>query len=108
MNKTTTALLALTCAIIGLASSYVTGQFFILGLEKLEADVLARQALITSGILMIVVELAAFGLAALLPRATLRGLMSAERMGTRVAGEYLERLGLDGVVSRAQVGWVLV
>ena len=74
MNKTTTAILALTCAAIGLASSYVTGQFFILGIEKLEADVLARQALITSGILMIVVELAAFGLAALLPRAVLRGL----------------------------------
>ena len=67
-------LLAAICAVVGLASSYVTGQFFILGLQKLEADEIARAALTASGVLMIAVELIAFGLAALLPRSALRGL----------------------------------
>lgn len=54
--------------------SGVTAQFFVLGLERLEPDSGARHALIASGLLMVVVELAAFGLAALLPRAALRAL----------------------------------
>lgn len=74
MSKTTYTVLALVAAVIGLASSWVTGQFFMLGLSQLESDPAARQALLASGLLMIVVELAAFGLAALLPSATLHAL----------------------------------
>ncbi len=66
--------LAVVAAVIGLASSAVTADFFIIGLERMEADVVARDALIAAGILMVVTELVAFGLAALLPRQTLRGL----------------------------------
>lgn len=68
--------LALLTAIIGLSSSAVTAEFFVLGLTRMEPDTLARQALIAAGVLMIVTELAAFGLAALLPRQMLRGLRS--------------------------------
>jgi hypothetical protein len=60
-------LLALAAAVIGLACSAVTARFFVLGLERTESDGLAREALILAGVLMIVVELAAFGMAALLP-----------------------------------------
>lgn len=67
-------LLAFICACIGLASSYVTGQFFVAGLERLEGDSMARDALLASGVLMIVVELAAFGVSALLPRQAMRAL----------------------------------
>lgn len=74
MNKSTYTLLALITAAIGLASSAVTLDFFVLGLQRLEADALARDALIAAGVLMIVTELAAFGLAALLPVAQLRAL----------------------------------
>jgi len=65
------ALLATLAAAIGLASSMVTAKFFVLGLERMEPDDAARDLLIAAGILMIVVELAAFGLAALLPQKTL-------------------------------------
>ncbi len=68
------ALLAVIAAGIGLASSAVTAKFFVLGIERMEADTEALQALIAAGILMVVTELATFGLAALLPRQTLRGL----------------------------------
>lgn len=67
-------LLAVLTAAIGLVASAVTARFFVLGLERMESDSLAREALIAAGLLMIVVELAAFGLAALLPRQKLRGL----------------------------------
>lgn len=67
-------LLALAAAVIGLACSAVTAQFFVLGLERTESDSLAREALILAGVLMIVVELAAFGLSALLPRERLKAL----------------------------------
>lgn len=67
-------LLALAAAVIGLACSAVTAQFFVLGLERTESDSLAREALIAAGVLMIVVELAAFGLSALLPRERLKAL----------------------------------
>jgi hypothetical protein len=67
-------LLALLAAAIGLASSVVTAQFFILGLERVEPDSLARNALIAAGVLMIITELAGFGLAALLPKVQLRAL----------------------------------
>ena len=67
-------LLALLAAVIGLASSVVTTQFFIIGLNRTEPDALARDALIAAGVLMIVTELAAFGLAAMLPKAQLRAL----------------------------------
>ena len=66
--------LAMLTAAIGLVASAVTARFFVLGLERMESDSLAREALIAAGLLMIVVELAAFGLAALLPRQKLRGL----------------------------------
>lgn len=67
------ALAAIT-ATIGLATSGVTAQFFVIGLQQLEADELARDALVAAGILMILTELAAFGLAALLPTQRLRAL----------------------------------
>jgi hypothetical protein len=66
--------LALVAAVIGIACSVITAQFFILGLERTETDGLAREALIAAGVLMIVVELAAFGLSALLPRERLKAL----------------------------------
>lgn len=66
--------LAIVTAAIGLATSGVTAQFFIIGLQQLEADELARDALVAAGILMILTELAAFGLAALLPTQRLRAL----------------------------------
>lgn len=66
--------LALTAASIGLASSAITTQFFVLGLERIEADEVAREVLIATGILMILTELMAFGLAALLPVHQLRAL----------------------------------
>lgn len=67
------ALAAITAA-IGLATSGVTAQFFVIGLQQLEADAMARDALVAAGILMILTELAAFGLAALLPTQRLRAL----------------------------------
>lgn len=66
--------LAIVTAAIGLATSGVTAQFFIIGLQQLEADALARDALVAAGILMILTELAAFGLSALLPTQRLRAL----------------------------------
>lgn len=66
--------LALLAASIGLSSSAVTARFFILGLERMEPDSLAREALVGAGVLMILTELLAFGLAALLPRQQLKAL----------------------------------
>lgn len=66
--------LAFITAAIGLAASGVTAQFFVIGLQQLEADAMARDALVAAGILMILTELAAFGLAALLPTQRLRAL----------------------------------
>lgn len=66
--------LAAAAAAIGIAASVVTAQFFIVGLQRLEADAPARNALIAAGVLMIVTELAAFFLAALLPTRQLRSL----------------------------------
>lgn len=66
--------LAFITAAIGLAASGVTAQFFVIGLQQLEADELARDALVAAGILMILTELAAFGLSALLPAQRLRAL----------------------------------
>jgi hypothetical protein len=74
LSKPAYTVLAIAAAAIGLAASAVTAQFFVLGLSQLESDPAARQALLASGLLMIVVELAAFGLAALLPRSTLHAL----------------------------------
>ena len=66
--------LAFITAAIGLAASGVTAQFFVIGLQQLESDELARDALVAAGILMILTELAAFGLSALLPAQRLRAL----------------------------------
>lgn len=66
--------LAMLLAGIGLASSFVTMEFFILGLERAEPDTLAKEALIAAGVLMILTELAAFGLSALLPASQLKAL----------------------------------
>lgn len=74
LPKSLYAFLACVSALIGLASSVVTAKFFILGLDRIETDALARDALITAGVLMVITELAAFGMAALLPRLTLRSL----------------------------------
>lgn len=67
-------LMAAVTAAIGLASSAVTAKFFVLGLDKLESDPMARSVLVATGVLMIVTELAAFGLAALLPAHKLRSM----------------------------------
>lgn len=61
-------------AVIGLASSAVTAKFFVLGLDRLEADPGARELLMATGLLMIVTELMAFGLAALLPSHQLKNI----------------------------------
>jgi len=66
------SVLALTSAVGGVVAATITTRFFVLGLERTEADVLAREVLIAAGALMVVVELLAFGLAALLPRSHLR------------------------------------
>lgn len=66
--------LAVLAGVIGIAASAVTSKFFILALERTEADGLAREALISAGLLMIAVELSAFFLAALLPSERLRAL----------------------------------
>lgn len=74
------SLLALLLGLVGLAASAVAAEFFVVGLLKLEADALARDALIAAGVLMIVAEVLAFGVASLLPRAQLatlrRGLVA--------------------------------
>jgi len=49
-------------------------EFFILGLERAEPDTLAKDALIAAGVLMIITELAAFGLSAMLPASQLKAL----------------------------------
>lgn len=66
--------LAMATAAIGLAASGITAKFFILGLERLEPDPTARNILMATGLLMIATELAAFGIAALLPSNKLRSL----------------------------------
>jgi hypothetical protein len=66
--------LAIVFGLVGLTASGVTAQFFIVGLLKLEADALARDALIAAGVLMIVAEVLAFGIASLLPRNQLASL----------------------------------
>lgn len=67
-------LLALAAGAVGIAASVVTARFFIVGLQLLETDAPTRDALIAAGGLMIVTELAAFFLAALLPAERLRTL----------------------------------
>ncbi len=66
--------LALVTGVAGIAAAVITARFFILGMEQLEPDDGARQALTAAGILMILVELLAFGVAALLPRKAMRAL----------------------------------
>lgn len=63
-----TIALAMLAAAIGLASSAVTAEFFIIGLQQLEAQATAHTALVAAGLLMIAAEVAAFFIAALLPR----------------------------------------
>lgn len=60
-------LLATTTGALGLAISAVTADFFVLGLQQIETDAIARQALAAAGILMIAAEVVAFFIAALLP-----------------------------------------
>ncbi len=64
--------LALLAGTAGLASSAITTKFFMIGLDRLEADAPARHALMAAGALMVVVELLAFFLAATLPKSGLR------------------------------------
>ncbi len=58
--------------LIGLSASTVATWFFILGLLQTERDETARQALIAAGVLLTIGQLAAFGIAAALPRDVLR------------------------------------
>lgn len=62
------SLLATVFGLVGICASAVTADFFIVGLLKLESDATARNALIAAGVLMIVAEVLAFGVAGLLPR----------------------------------------
>lgn len=68
------AIIAFVFGLIGLAASAITAQFFIVGLLKLETDALARDSLIAAGVLMIIAEVLAFGIASLLPRKQLASL----------------------------------
>lgn len=67
-------LMAVAAGAIGIAASVVTARFFVVALEQIEADALTREALLAAGVLMIVTELTAFFMAALLPARQLRGL----------------------------------
>ncbi|MDD2611098.1 MAG: hypothetical protein PHX60_15710 [Giesbergeria sp.] len=64
----TLVILAALVAAIGLASSAVTAEFFIAGLQAMEADSTTRAALVAAGLLMIVAEVVAFFIAAMLPK----------------------------------------
>lgn len=66
------ALLAGLTAALGLAASIVTARLFVVGLERLEPDAVAREVLIAAGVLMVATEVAALFLAALLPGQRLR------------------------------------
>ena len=66
--------LAVAAGAIGIAASAVTARFFVVALEQIESDAPARDALLAAGVLMIVTELSAFFLAALLPAQQLRAL----------------------------------
>lgn len=68
------ALISFVFGLIGFTTSAITAQFFIVGLLKLETDALARDALIAAGVLMIIAEVLAFGIASLLPRNQLASL----------------------------------
>jgi hypothetical protein len=63
--------IALACVGIGIASSTVAGWLLVRGLELTEPDDKARLILTAAGVLMIVTELTAFFLTALLPTARL-------------------------------------
>ena len=63
--------IALVCVGIGLASSTVAGWLLVRGLELTEPDAKARMILTAAGVLMILTELTAFFLTALLPTARL-------------------------------------
>jgi hypothetical protein len=78
------ALSAVT-AVIGLSASWITSKFFILGLVRLEPDDAARDILLAAGMLMIVTELACFGIASLLPAGKFR----AERFKLLATGLVL-------------------
>lgn len=66
--------LAAVSACIGLSFSAVTGHFFVLGLQRMEPNETARDALAIAGLLMIAAEVAAFFIAALLPIKIMRPL----------------------------------
>lgn len=66
------ALLAGLTGALGLAASIVTARLFIVGLERIEPDAVARDVLIAAGVLMVATEVAALFLAALLPGQRLR------------------------------------
>lgn len=66
--------LAAVSAFIGLSFSAVTGHFFVLGLQRMEPNETARDALAIAGLLMIAAEVAAFFIAALLPIKIMRSL----------------------------------
>ncbi|ART61482.1 hypothetical protein CBP36_21175 (plasmid) [Acidovorax carolinensis] len=84
-------ILAIVFGLIGLTASAVTAQFFIVGLLKLEADEMARDALIAAGVLMIAAEVLAFGIASLLPRSQLASLRR------QLIGFGLALLAFEGV-----------
>lgn len=74
LSARTYAIISFVFGLIGFTASAITAQFFIVGLLKLETDALARDALIAAGVLMIIAEVLAFGIASLLPRNQLASL----------------------------------
>lgn len=79
----TLIVLATLAAAIGLGSSAVTADFFITGLQSMEADPTARTTLAAAGLLMIAAEVVAFFIAATLPKG------HALRLPLLVAGALL-------------------
>jgi hypothetical protein len=82
LSRSGALLAALLCAGLGIAASIITAKTFILGLSQLEPNSAAREALAATGVLIIASELAAFGLAAWMPRRQLR----AQRWKLRIFG----------------------
>ncbi|WP_109484046.1 hypothetical protein [Paraburkholderia sp. C35] len=67
-------LLAIVAMAAGIAASCVTANFLVLGLQRTESDPLMRTTLTATGILMVICEVLAFGLAGVLPRQRMRDL----------------------------------
>jgi hypothetical protein len=60
--------IGLGAILLGLAAATAGGWFFVLGLQATEPDDASRHALTLAGVVLILVELGAFGVASLMPR----------------------------------------